>query len=584
MSDKPGAACSLPGQGGAVCLEGVRKRVLETARSRLAVTAIAFILMFAVTVGRLMEISIAGADAGPRVTRHAGARMPGRADITDRNGAILATSLPAASLYVDPKLITHPEAAAAALTRVLPDLDRDELMARLTASSRFEWIRRHLTPAEQRDVNALGLPGLKFKDEYRRIYPHGQAAAHVLGYTDVDGRGIAGVELTFDRELREGEPLRLSLDIRLQHILAEELEAARAQFKALGAAGLVLDAGSGEVVALVSLPDFDPNMPTASPEASRFNRTTKGVFEMGSTFKLFTVATALETGVTTIRGAYDATKPLRVAHYTISDYHPERRWLSVPEILVHSSNIGAAQMAIDIGTPRQRQYLSRLGLLRPAAIELPEIGAPLTPNPWREINTMTIAFGHGIAVSPIQVAVATGAVVDGGILRQPTLIARDGPVAGERVFSERTSRLMRAMMRLVVREGTGEKADVPGYSVGGKTGTSEKLVDGRYVHDKSVSSFVAAFPMDHPRYVVLAMLDEPKGNKSTYNYATGGWVAAPVVAKVVRRMAPLYGLAPRQDIDDRLDEPQPLPRRAGVLAAHGPGAGGKVQVRQLAAN
>jgi cell division protein FtsI (penicillin-binding protein 3) len=576
---RPAAADPAP----PICLQGARKRILDTARTRLVFTTIVFVLMFAVTGGRLIKLSIHGAESGPRVTRHASGQAMGRADITDRNGVLLATSLPAASLYADPKLIMNAKEAADALVRLFPDLHRPWVMSRLTAASRFEWIRRHLTPHEQQAVIALGLPGLSFKDEYRRIYPHGQTAAHVLGHTDVDGRGIAGIELAFEQQLKNGEPLRLSLDVRLQHILAEELHAAKTTFRALGAAGLVLDAETGEVVALVSLPDFDPNAPAASPAENRFNGITKGVFEMGSTFKLFTVATALETGVTTMGGGYDATKPLRVAHYTISDYHPEKRWLSVPEILIHSSNIGAAQMALDIGAPLQRQYLSRLGLLRPASIELPELGAPLTPHPWREINTMTVAFGHGIAVTPLQVAAATGAVVDGGILRPPTLLARDEPATGERVFSAQTSRQMRAMMRRVVSNGNGEKADVPGYMVGGKTGTSEKLVDGRYVQDKRVSIFVGAFPMDHPRYIVLAMLDEPKGNKSTYNFATGGWVAAPIVAKVIRRMGPLYGLAPRDEGRDRLDQPQPVRQKPGVLAA-GRGAGAKIQVRQLAAN
>ncbi|MBL8660708.1 MAG: penicillin-binding protein 2 [Rhodospirillales bacterium] len=576
---------SLEAEDGApICLEGVRKRVLETARSRLAITAIFFILMFAVTVGRLVELSVMGAEAGPRVSRHASAQMAGRADITDRNGVILATSLPSASLYADPKQIMDPVKAAAALTRIFPDIDRAQLVERLTAPTRFEWIHRHLTPSEQQAVNALGMPGLSFKDDYRRIYPHNQMAAHVVGLTDVDGHGIAGAELEFDESLKKGQPLRLSIDVRLQHIVTEELLAAKDEFRALGAAAVVLDADTGEVAALVSLPDFDPNAPAATPADNRFNRVTKGVFEMGSTFKLFTIATALEAGVTTIRGGYDASKPLHVAHYTISDYHPEKRWLSVPEILVHSSNIGAAQMALDIGTPLQRQYLSRLGLLRPASVELPELGIPLTPSPWREINTMTVSYGHGIAVTPIQLAAAAGAVVDGGVLRQPTLIAHDEPSAGERVFSSQTSRLMRTMMRQVVRDGTGTKGDVPGYLVGGKTGTSEKLVDGRYVHDKRVSSFVGSFPMDHPRYVIFALLDEPKGDRSTFNFATGGWVAAPLVARVIRRMAPLYGLAPRENIDDRLDERLPTRQKPDVLATHRGGTGAKLQGRQLAAN
>ncbi len=431
-----------------ICLDGAHKRVLETARSRLAITAVVFILAFAITVGRLVDLTVLGDADGPRVARHGAKPMVGRADIVDRNGVILATSLPTASLYADPTQIMDPAAAVDALASIIPDLDRNALLARLTTPGcRFIWIRRHLTPEEHYAINGLGLPGLLFKTEYRRIYPHGQMAAHVLGGTDVDGRGIAGVEYEFDRQLGDGEPLRLSIDVRLQHILAEELGAAKNEFQALGAAGIVLDANTGETVALVSLPDYDPNAPTVTPPDARFNRITKGVFEMGSTFKLFTVATALDAGVTTLQGGYDATKPLHVARFTISDYHPEKRWLSVPEILVHSSNIGAAQMALDIGTPLQRDYLGRLGLLRAAATEVPELGTPLTPTPWREINTMTIAFGHGIAVTPLQLAAAVGAVVDGGVLRPTTLLAREGTPAGERVFSAKTSTQMRTMMR-----------------------------------------------------------------------------------------------------------------------------------------
>jgi cell division protein FtsI (penicillin-binding protein 3) len=408
----------------------------------------------------------------------------------------------------------------------------------------------------------------------------------VLGLTDVDGRGIAGVEKTFDSELAAGKTLRLSLDVRVQDMLRQEMVAAVREFRAIGAAATVLDVRTGEVLGMISLPDFDPNAPGEDDDDARFNRAAKGVYEMGSTFKLFTVAMALDSGTTTLRGGYDASKPLRVARYTIRDFHAENRWLSVPEILVHSSNIGAAQMALDVGGPAQQRYLGRLGLLTTAAVELPESGKPLTPKPWRDINTMTVGFGHGIAVSPLQLTTAVAAVVNGGLWRPPTVLVRGGESlpAGERVFSARTSAQLRGLMRLVVRYGTGRKADVPGYQVGGKTGTAEKLIAGRYRRDARISSFVGAFPIDAPRYVVLAMIDEPKGNKSTLNYATGGWVAAPVVGRLITRIASLYGIAPRVDEELEVKWRPPAPTIKKPLFVAVKEAIADARGRQIAAN
>ncbi len=539
-------------------LEGTRSRALDVARNRLLMAGAVFALAFLIVAARVIDLTafaqverlgLAGDPSRPVVAR---------GDIRDRNGVLLATSLPTASVYADPREIIDPEEAAEKLVALFPELNRDRLAAKLAGDGRFVWIRRNLIPDEQHAVNLLGIPGVGFVDEERRVYPQGSAAAHVLGLTDVDGEGIAGVEKSFNRQLGGGEGVRISIDLRIQNAMREELAAAVREFRAVGAAGLVLDIHTGELLATVSLPDFDPNATGADEADDRFNRVTTGVYEMGSTFKLFTIAMGLDTGVTSLNGGYDASKPLRVAHYTISDYHAKNRWLSVPEILVYSSNVGAAQMAMQVGGPAQRDYLGRLGLLSRASIELPEVGAPLKPSPWREINTMTVSFGHGIAVSPLQLTQAVAAVVNGGILRPTTILALDGaqPPAGERVFSAATSRKMRALMRLVVRYGTGGNAEVAGYKVGGKTGTAEKLISGRYRRDKRISSFVGAFPMDAPRYVVLALIDEPQGNKRTYNYATGGWVAAPVVGAVVRRMAPMMGLAPVMD-----DESAPLVHR-----------------------
>lgn len=532
-------------------LEGTRSRALDVARNRLLMAGAIFALSFLIVAGRVINLTAFTQAERSGLVSAAPRPVVARGDIRDRNGVLLATSLPTASLFADPREVIDPQGAADKLVAVFPGLNRDRLAAKLAGEGRFVWIRRNLIPEEQHAVNLLGIPGMGFVDEERRVYPQGHVAAHVLGLTDVDGQGIAGVEKSFNHRLGDGEGVRLSIDLRIQNAMREELQAAVREFRAIGAAGLVLDTHTGELLATVSLPDFDPNTPGADAADGRFNRVTTGVYEMGSTFKLFTIAMGLDTGVTSLKGGYDASKPLRVARHTISDYHAKNRWLSVPEILVYSSNIGAAQMALQVGGELQRDYLRRLGLLSRASIELPEVGAPLKPTPWREINTMTVSFGHGIAVSPLQLTQAVAAVVNGGILRPTTILSLDGspPPAGERVFSTDTSRQMRALMRLVVRYGTGRNAEVAGYKVGGKTGTAEKLISGRYRRDKRISSFVGAFPMDAPRYVVLAVIDEPKGNKRTYNYATGGWVAAPVVGAVVRRMAPMLGIAPVIDSD-----------------------------------
>jgi cell division protein FtsI (penicillin-binding protein 3) len=537
-----------------VRLDGVRKQALETGRNRLLVTGVVFTLAFTAIAGRLVGLTVLDPGGEPAVARTIQEPPMERANILDRNGVILATSLPTASLYADPRDIVDAENVADRLVRILPELEHAPLVAKLRAKNRFVWIKRNLTPKQQYAVNRLGLPGLIFEPTARRVYPHGRAAAHILGFTDVDGQGIAGVERQFDGLLRGGDALALSIDVRVQAILREELLAAMREFSAVGAAGLVLDADSGETLALVSLPDFDPNRPLTARGRAGFNRATKSVYEMGSTFKLFTTAMALDSGTVSLRDGYDATKPIRVSRYTIADYHGKNRWLSVPEILVYSSNIGAARMAMDVGTRDQRSYLRGLGLLRPAVIELPEVATPLMPSRWRNINTMTIGYGHGIAVTPVQVADAVATLVNGGI-RYPATVLKRAPAdrgPGQRVLSARTSEQMRRLMRLVVRRGTGRKAETPGYRIGGKTGTAEKQTGGQYRTDALISSFVGAFPIDRPRYVVMALLDEPRGTAHTNDYATGGWVAAPLVGRVVRRMAPLVGIPPAVDDEEPL--------------------------------
>ncbi|MBO6805136.1 MAG: penicillin-binding protein 2, partial [Thalassospira sp.] len=492
---------------------------LETARNRIFITGAMFIIGFCWITYGLIDASVLRQGNEPAVASGTDTRelKTERADIVDRNGMLLATDLPTNSLYADARVVKDPVESADLLLTVLPDLDRDSLIRHLSSRKAFVWLRRNLTPEQQYDVNSLGIPGLNFQREERRVYPHGRLLSHVLGFTDIDNNGIAGAEREFDNELRiNNGPLELSLDTRVQYALAEEVENAMETYSAVGAAGLVMDVYTGEVVAMTSLPNFDPHRPGQAPADARFNRSTLGVYEMGSVFKLFNTAIALETGTSTLNSVYDATEPLAIGGFRIRDYHGENRWLTLPEILVHSSNIGSARMAMAFGGETQQKYLKKLGMLDKPQIELPEVGGPLVPNPWRDINTMTISFGHGLAVTPLQVVSGISTLVNGGIRRPATILKQDGAPAGERVFSQKTSERLRRLMRLVVTDGSGKNAEVAGYFLGGKTGTSEKLVNGRYVKNARMSTFVAAFPMQDPKYVVLVTLDEPKGTKETY--------------------------------------------------------------------
>jgi cell division protein FtsI (penicillin-binding protein 3) len=522
-------------------------------RKRLTITGTILTLAFCVIGLRLVDISLMQAAVEPRVAfaSKAASLQFSRANIVDRNGVLLATSLPTLSLYADPRQVLDPVVVAKRLAETLPNVDEKKLAARLASRRGFVWIKRHLTPRQKLDVIRLGLPGIKlFRREEKRVYPQGHLMSHLVGYVDADQKGIAGVESRFEGELKSRtKPLALSIDMRMQHALCDELATAKEEFEALAASGLVLDARTGEVAAMCSLPNFNPNTPMATKGTSRFNRVTQGVYELGSVFKIFTTAMALDAGVARLEDRYDATKPLKVSRFTISDYHAKRRWLSVSEIFKYSSNIGSARLALEIGGEAQKAFLSNIGLLIPSEIELPEVGAPIVPVVWRRVNTMTIGFGHGIAVSPLQMAAGVAAMVNGGLYRQPTLIKRTPgkTVLEKRVVSERTSKRIRKLMRLAVEEGTGSGADASGYLVGGKTGTAEKSRTGGYRREALLSSFVGTFPVDDPRYVVFALLDEPKGNKNTHGYATGGWVAAPIVGRVVRRIGPIAGIKPYEN-------------------------------------
>jgi cell division protein FtsI (penicillin-binding protein 3) len=544
-----------------VRIEGAAKRSIEVGRARLVAVGAVFALCFVVLAGRLVDLTLIRQSPESGVSEGSVASLS-RGDIVDRDGVLLATNLRTASLFANPQKILDTKEAVAGVLRVLPSIDADALRKKLTSKRQFVWVKRNLSPRQQDAINRIGIPGLGFLEEPKRVYPQGKLASHIIGYTDVDNKGLAGVEKTFDERLTadDGEPVVLSLDVRVQHVLGDELQRGTTEFSAIGAAGIVLDVHTGEVLGMASLPDFDPNQISESTAEQLFNRATLGVYEMGSTFKAFTLAAALQTETVRMQDGYDATKPIRVGRFTIRDDHGKGRWLSVPEIFMYSSNIGAAKMALDIGAERQQEFLGRLGLLTAPDIELPEVGSPMLPTPWREVSTMTVAFGHGIAVSPLQLASGFAALVNGGSKLRPTLAHRkpDEDIESKQVISARTSAQMRRLLRLVVESGTGTKAATDGYLVGGKTGTAEKAGAGGYKEKALISSFVGVFPITDPRYVVLVMLDEPKGNKSTFNFASGGWTAAPIVSRVISRIGPLLGVVP----EDRA--PSPLRKAAAT--------------------
>jgi cell division protein FtsI (penicillin-binding protein 3) len=540
--------------------EGPGRAAIEIGQTRLVVAAGLFALAFLAIATKLVFVmAIEPGDlrtARPMLVERT---APARADITDRNGVLLATTLELPSLYANPKLIWHPRKIAGDLHRILPDMAADALFDALTKPSRsFVWIHHDLTPRQEVEINDLGEPGLQFLTEERRVYPKGNLAAHVVGFVNDTGKGIAGIEAGLDERLRAGGPVALSLDTRIQFILREAVQSQMDQFTAKHGVGIVMDVRNGEVLALSSLPDFDPNdLANAAPE-ELYNYATYGIYEMGSVFKIFNTAMVLESGVANLDTRFDATSPIQVGRFTIHDDHPEKRWLSVAEVFEYSSNIGSAKMALAAGIDRQENFLERLGLLSAPTFELPETRTPQIPQPWREVSAMTVAYGHGISVSPLQVASAVAAVVNGGTLYPATLVPHAHPTKGKRVLSPAISEEMRRLLRLVVTGGTGKLAEAPGYVVGGKTGTAEKADGRHYDHHELLSSFIGVFPINDPRYLVLVSIDEPHGNHASSGLATGGWVAAPGVSRVIERMAPLVGIHPE-------DEDSPEIRRALMI-------------------
>jgi cell division protein FtsI (penicillin-binding protein 3) len=494
--------------------------------------------------------------------------IPARADVIDRHGIPLARTIDAWSIAVHPnKLLGDPDDLAQQLAALMPERSVAQYRQILRSKKTFVYLNRRAMPELVAKVNALGEPALVFDREPERLYPNLDLAAHVLGYTNLDGRGEAGIERSLDARLSDPQlraaPVQLSIDARVQQAMEAELSAAMAKFSAIGAAGIVMDIHTGEILAMTSLPELNPNVPGHGPADAHFNRATLGVYELGSTFKPFTVAMAMDSGLIKSFGqSYDCPKALHVGGFTITDTHPFGRRCTVAEIMKESSNIGTAQIAAQIGAKRQQAFLRDMGFMEPVAVELKERGRTLTPGAnWGTIATMTVGFGHSIAVTPLHLATGYATLFNGGVWHPATLLkVGEGHKVpqGHRVFTEETSYKMRALVRLVVTDGTGRKADAPGYRVGGKTGTAEKIVGGRYTSNAVVTSFAGVFPMDEPRYVVVAMLDDPKATSETYGFHTAGWNVAPVVSKVVSRIGPMLGVMPDLQRDANLAEVTPF--------------------------
>jgi len=533
------------------------------ARGRIGLTMIAFTAVYAVIAGRLIVYAVT--PDGHTARRIGGdAVATARPDIEDRRGEILATDVKAPSLFGEPKRLIDVDEAVELLTAVMPDLDAKEVRERLSNRKRgFAWLRREITPQQQKDIYRLGIPGIGFLTENKRVYPDGAEVAHLIGLVNVDNQGIAGIEKWLDNSGlaalhaaglatdRLQEPIRLAVDLRVQHAVRDELLFARDKYKAKAAAGLVTDVRTGEVLSMVSVPDFDPNNPKEANDPTRINRLTTGVFEMGSTFKALTLAMGLDSGKFTLNSMLDARASLRYGKFQIHDYHAQHRMLSLPEVFTYSSNIGTAKIALGMGVEHHKWFLKKMGQLDRLTTELPESAMPLVPKRWGELNTITIAFGHGLSVAPLQATMAVGALMNGGMMIPPTFLRRNEEEAQKlavRVIKPETSAMMRYLMRLNVEKGSARKADIPGYYVGAKTGTAEKVVNGRYSKTKVLNTFMAVLPADKPRYLLTVMLDEPQAIPETHGFTTSGWNAAPTTAKIIARIAPLLGLEPRLDL------------------------------------
>jgi cell division protein FtsI (penicillin-binding protein 3) len=535
-------------------------------RRRVGVLLATFGLLFSTLAFRLVDITQfaeARKDEAAYVRPQDGVS---RRDVVDRHGIALATDVIVSGVGADPREVPKDPEVVRSLAAVL---GRDpRIIARLLDTDRhFVWLERRITPKQQSDLLRLGIPGLEFRDQPRRVYPQANLVAHLIGQTGIDNTGLAGIEQRFDKVIRtdptvrDREPFPMSIDLRIQQAVREELSSAIRTYGAAAGNAMVMDVHTGELLAMVSLPDFDANRPVGPKDERRSNRNTEGVYEVGSLFKTLTLATLIDAGVVKMSDMWDVTERLKIGRRSIGDSHMLHRWASTTDVFINSSNIGTARMALAGGAALQRHYLEKLGLLERADLEVPGVGSPLIPRRWPDITVAVVSYGHSLAITPLSFLNAFSAVVNGGILRPATLLRRDPsqPVEGERVISEAASAKIRELLWLNVIDGTGTKARVPGMMVGGKTGTADKPVNGRYVKGVVISSFVAAFPMNDPKYAVLLMLDNPTANEASSGFRYGSWNAAPAAGQVISRIAPLLGvpLVPQEVEDQFLAEAPP---------------------------
>jgi cell division protein FtsI (penicillin-binding protein 3) len=569
-------------------LHGAFSTSLASSTSRMRVVAIAFLGLYSVIGGRLVYL---GFKPDPANLRRAAAEAvaAARPDLLDRNGEILATDVKTMSVFAEPRRLIDKDEATELLTAVLPQVDAKELRERLASRKGFVWVKREVTPHQRDEVFHLGLPGVGLIAENKRVYPNGPIGAHVLGFANVDNIGIAGMEKYVDGQglpdLRGAgfsvtpqdlQPITLSIDIKATHALRDELARGVEHFKAKAGAAAIMDVNTGEVVAMASLPDYDPNAP--SPEMRKdltlINRLNVGVYEMGSTFKALTIAMALDSGKVNLNSRLDARSALTFGRFRIHDYHAQNRALTVPEVFTYSSNVGTARMALGQGVERHKAFLRKMGQLTRMRTELPESAEPIVPKNWGELNTMTIAFGHGLAVAPLQAMMAVAALMNGGYLITPTFLKRseeearkDAPI----VIKPETSEAMRYLMRLNAEKGTAKKVDIPGYFVGGKTGTAEKVIGGHYSKNRLFTTFMAVAPCDKPKYLFLTLMDEPQGLPETGGYATAAYNSGAVTGKIIERVGPLLGMAPRETAPA---QPFPLLAKLGYGFVNQPASGG----------
>ena len=522
---------------------------ISEGRIRIRIGVVIFMAVLILVILRLAEVSLLGDKRGAAALPQAITTT--RADIVDREGQVLATTLQTYSLYAEPRRIWNVEETAQKLVSARPNLDINVIRERLSTDRAFVWIERGLTPKARQSVFALGLPGLAFRQEPKRVYPRGNLSSHVIGFTDVDLNGAAGSERAFNGKLsaHNAPALALSVDMRAQFALSDELQAGLERFEAKSNAGVILNLKTGEIIAMASLPNFDPNEPGATLPETRFNHASMSTYDLGSVFKPLTMAMALEENASSLTETYPVQKPFKVRDKFIRDDHPSKYPLAMPDILAQSSNRGTAMLALKIGAEAQRRYLKDLGLMDRVPFELAESAKPQVQDRWIDLTTVTVSYGHGISVTPLSLAAAMGAMLNDGEYVTPTLLKRDAahPVQKRRVFASKTSQTMRDMMRYVVTHGTGKKAGIKGYGVMGKTGTAEKPALGGYDQKRLVTSFVAAFPYEDPTYVVMVTYDEPQAVEGTYGWATAGWNAATTVGKVIERIAPMLGVKRKVD-------------------------------------